>query len=190
MEWSNDGMGNRRKKNEPLSYLTPDQVSRLENACTSPVEALLVRTTYATGARISEVLSLRPCDVDSIHQRVSLPALKRKDAERKLAIVDSETLRRIAELAARTKAERRLFPYTRQKAYYIIRMAARRAELGEVHPHMLRDSLAVNWALSGGNLNLLQRQLGHRSFATTVNRYLTFSSEDVRGEYNRVFRRD
>jgi len=40
--------------------------------------------------------------------------------------------------------------------------------------------------LDGGNLNLLQRQLWHRSFANTVNRYLTFSSEDVRGEYNRV----
>jgi len=68
-------------------------------------------------------------------------------------------------------------------------MAGKKARLGWVYPHMLRDSLAVNWALGGGNLNLLQRQLGHRSFSTTVDRYLTFSSEDIRKEYDRVLAR-
>jgi len=118
-----------------------------------------------------------------------LPALKRKDIATKLVVVDPDTLDRLRSFCKGKSAGKKLFNMSReerQQAYYKVRMAAKKAALGKVHPHTLRDSLAVNWALSGGNLNLLQRQLGHGSFATTVDRYLTFSSEDVRKEYNRV----
>ena len=169
-----------------ISYLTPDQIDKLEACCSSPEDALLVRTLFRTGARISEVLALRPCDIDYEHQRLELPALKRKDISIKLVVVDPDTLNRLKSFCKGKSAGKKLFPISRQQAYYIVRMAAKKAGLGKIHPHTLRDSLAVNWALGGGSLNLLQRQLGHRSFATTVDRYLTFSSEDIRKEYNRV----
>ena len=173
-----------------VRYLTPEEVSKLEACCSSPEDALLVRLLFQTGARISEVLALRPYDIDYEHQRLELPALKRKDATTKLVVVNPATLDRLKEFVKGKKKDRRLFRVTRQQAYYIVRMAAKKAGLGRVHPHTLRDSLAVNWALAGGNLNLLQRQLGHRSFATTVDRYLTFSSEDIRKEYNRVLTKE
>jgi len=170
-----------------LKYLTPEQVKKLEAACSNNEDALFIGILFATGARVSEVLALKPCDIDHQQQRLILPALKRKDISSKLVVVDQYTLDRLKSFCKGKSATMRLFPISRQRAYYIVRMAAKRAGLGWVHPHMLRDSLAVNWALNGGNLNLLQRQLGHRSFSTTVNRYLTFSSEDVKNEYNRVF---
>jgi len=170
-----------------ISYLTPEQVNKLEAACSSVEDALLVRVLFRTGARISEVLALRPCDIDYQQQRVELPALKRKDVSIKLAVMDPATMDRLQSFCDGKPAGKKLFPISRQQAYYRVRMAAKKAGLGKVHPHTLRDSLAVNWALNGGNLNLLQRQLGHRSFSTTVDRYLIFSSEDVRNEYNRVF---
>jgi integrase len=169
-----------------ISYLTPEQVDKLEASCSSAEDALLVRLLFQTGARISEVLALRPCDVDYQHQRLELPALKRKDINTKLVVLDKVSLSRLHSFCKGKPAGKKLFPISRQQAYYKVRMAAKKAGLGKVHPHTLRDSLAVNWALSGGNLNLLQRQLGHRSFATTVDRYLIFSSEDIRKEYNRV----
>lgn len=169
-----------------ISYLTREQVDKLESACSSADDALLVRLLFQTGARISEVLALRPCDIDYQHQRLELPALKRKDIGTKLVVVDPDTLDRLRSFCKGKSGGKKLFSMSRQQAYYKVRMAAKKAGLGKVHPHTLRDSLAVNWALKGGNLNLLQRQLGHRSFATTVDRYLTFSSEDIRKEYNRV----
>ena len=169
-----------------IRYLTPEQVNRLEEACRMSEDKLLVRLLYQTGARISEILALKPCNIDYAHQRLELPALKRKDISTKLVIVDSVTLDRLTNYCQGKLANKPIFSICRQQAYYRVRIAARRAELGKIHPHTLRDSLAVNWALGGGNLNLLQRQLGHRSFSTTVDRYLTFSSEDVRREYNRV----
>ena len=174
-------------KNMPeISYLTPEQVGQLEAACSDPEDSLLIRLLYQTGARISEVLALRPIDIDYEHQRLSLPALKRTDIETKLVIVDPVTLDRLKQFCKGKKSDKILFPISRQQAYYKVRIAAKKAGLGKIHPHTLRDSLAVNWALNGGNLNLLQTQLGHRSFTTTVNRYLTFSSEDIRKEYQRV----
>lgn len=170
-----------------ISYLTPEQVNKLEAVCSNEVDALLVRLLFQTGARISEVLALRPCDIDYQHQRLELPALKRKDISTKLVIVDPDTLDRLQSHCKGKSADKKLFPISRQQAYYKLRMAAKKAGMGKIHPHTLRDSLAVNWALSGGNLNLLQRQLGHRSFSTTADRYLVFSSEDVKKEYNRIF---
>jgi len=170
-----------------ISYLTPEQVNKLETSCSSVDDALLVRLLFRTGARISEILSLRPCDIDYQHQRVELPALKRKDIATKVVVVDLDTLDRLKSFCKGKQPEKKLFNVSRQQAYYRVRMAAKKAGLGKIHPHTLRDSLAVNWALGGGNLNLLQRQLGHRSFSTTVDRYLTFSSEDIKKEYNRLF---
>ena len=169
-----------------VRYLTPEQVNQLEEASRIPEDKLLVRLLYQSGARVSEVLALKPRNIDYAQQRLELPALKRKDISTKLVIVDSSTLNRLRSYCRGKPADKPLFSICRQQAYYRVRMAARRAELGNVHPHILRDSLAVTWALGGGNLNLLQRQLGHRSFSTTVDRYLTFSSEDVRREYNRI----
>ena len=169
-----------------ISYLTPEQVNKLEACCSSAEDALLVRLLFQTGARISEVLALRPTDIDYQHQRLELPALKRKDIVSKLVVIDPDTLDRLKSFCKGKPGDKKLFPMSRQQAYYKVRIAAKKAGLGKVHPHTLRDSLAVNWALGGGNLNLLQRQLGHRSFATTVDRYLVFSSEDIRKEYNRV----
>ena len=169
-----------------ISYLTPQQVDQLISACRTPDSALLVRLLFQTGARVSEVLALRPCDIDYQHQRLELPALKRKDIATKLAVLDPATLKILRGFCHGKASTRRLFNISRQRAYYVVMMAAKKAKLGRVHPHTLRDSFAVNWALNGGSLNLLQRQLGHRSFSTTVDRYLTFSSEDVRNEYNRI----
>lgn len=176
------------QKNTPreISYLTPEQVELLEAACRTRESALLVRLLFHTGARVSEVLALKPCDIDYQHQRLELPALKRKDVTTKLVVVDPDTLTILENFCRGKATNKKLFHISRQRAYYIIRMAAKKAGIPGIHPHTLRDSFAVNWALSGGSLNLLQRQLGHRSFATTVDRYLTFSSEDIRREYNRI----
>src|SRR6516225_4294046 len=56
-------------------------------------------------------------------------------------------------------------PLTRQSVNYLIAMAARRAELPPVHPHMLRHSCGFYLANRGYDLRLIQDYLGHRSEA-------------------------
>lgn len=89
-----------------------------------------------------------------------------------------------------------IFPMTRQNAYYIIRRAAEAIGLkGKVmlnpdtgrkhyvHPHTMRDSLAVFWlGAAGDNVSMqkaLQQNLGHVSFNTTMH-YHKLAPHDVR----------
>jgi integrase/recombinase XerD len=85
---------------------------------------------------------------------------------------------------------------TRQQIYNVVREAGARIGLKgkcimnpetgrthNVHPHNLRDSLAVHWLqVAGSDVNkqkALQDQLGHVSFATTM-RYDKLSPAMVR----------
>lgn len=53
-------------------------------------------------------------------------------------------------------------PLTRQAVNYLLRCIAARAELGAVHPHMLRHSCRHALAHAGRDLRLIQDYLGHR----------------------------
>lgn len=169
-------------------YLSPEEAKRLIAAARNPVDRLFFWLLWVSGARCSEILSLTVTDIDFDHQRVSLPALKRKDRDVKLvSLWDDGLVQELKDYCKGRSAEWRLFPFTRQLGYYKVRVAGRRAGLGDgVHPHTLRHSLAVSWALNGGNLQLLQRQLGHRRFATTVDLYQRFSSDDILREAQRI----
>ena len=88
----------------------------------------------------------------------------------------------------------RLINLTRQMVYRIMRECAQKAGLGGevilnpntgrthyIHPHILRDSLAVDWLLmddSGDSLKMLQEHLGHKRYETTT-RYFKLTPSHV-----------
>lgn len=123
-------MGETENTPKEIRYLTPEEVNRLEESCRRPEDKLLVRLLYQTGARISEVLALKPCNIDYAQQRLALPALKRRDITTKLVIVDSHTLDRLGSYCRGKPADKPLFSICRQQAYYRVRIGARRAGLG------------------------------------------------------------
>jgi site-specific recombinase XerD len=51
---------------------------------------------------------------------------------------------------------------TRQAVNYVVKEAGERAELGHVHPHMLRHSCGYALADKGTDLRTMQDYLGHR----------------------------
>jgi len=56
-----------QKRWQPPEGLSPDDVKAVIDAATSERDRLLLRVLWATGARISEVLALRPVDVQRDH---------------------------------------------------------------------------------------------------------------------------
>lgn len=86
---------------------------------------------------------------------------------------------------------RPFFPFTRMTAFRIIRTASVRTGIRTqdgrlVHPHALRHSFAIHWIKSGGNLEMLQRYLGHADSKTT-SIYLQFAPTDLMHEQDRIF---
>jgi len=58
-------------------------------------------------------------------------------------------------------------PLTRVAVWQIVRKHAERADLGDVHPHMLRHSFATHLLQGGADLRVVQELLGHSNITTT-----------------------
>ena len=70
----------------------------------------------------------------------------------------------------RIKRNDRIFPFSRVRAYLVIREAAERAgiEKGKRHPSTLRHGFAVNATLAGMPPFVLNNWLGHTNIASTL----------------------
>jgi integrase/recombinase XerD len=58
-------------------------------------------------------------------------------------------------------------PLTRVAVWQIVRKYAVLADLGDVHPHMLRHSFATHLLQGGADLRVVQELLGHSNITTT-----------------------
>ncbi|MEV7621138.1 site-specific tyrosine recombinase XerD [Microbacterium sp. NPDC089321] len=183
---SDDPTGRLRPPKTPQRLpkaLTIEQVERLL-AAPSPDEPIglrdraLLELLYATGARVSEAVSL---DVDDLAYGDVLRLRGKGDKERIVpvgsyarAAVDAYLTRVRPELAAKGRATARLFlgargaPLSRQSAWLVIRAAAEQAQItSEVSPHTLRHSFATHLLQGGADVRVVQELLGHASVATT-----------------------
>lgn len=128
--------------------------------------------------------------------------LEGQEDRHRLINIGEETVALIKEWQEKRpdKKSENLIPLTRQSIYFIIRAAGEKAGLPKllnpetghdhhVHPHSLRDSLAVSWlnvAKSDANKQkALQQHLGHRRFDTTM-KYAKLSPSETRDTFEEV----
>ena len=92
-------------------------------------------------------------------------------AKARTALDDYLRLGRPALVKKRTGAEiflnRQGRGLTTQTVYNVVRAAATRAGLADVHPHRLRHSFATHLLAGGADLRVIQELLGHADIATT-----------------------
>jgi type 1 fimbriae regulatory protein FimB len=130
-------------------------------------DRLLVLMMYRHGLRVSEAIGLRRDEVDLDQARLWVRRLKNGlSVEQPIAGDELRALKR--HLARRTNALPWLFvsergqPLTRQAVNYLLAVAAARAGLAPVRPHMLRHACGFYLANKGYDLRLIQDYLGHR----------------------------
>ena len=165
------------------TVLTVAEVGRLL-AAPNPDEPLAIRDrallefTYATGARVSEVVGLRPQD---LLYEDGLARIFGKGAKERIVPVGRRALGAVALYAReirpgldKGKGRGILFlnargaPLSRVGAWTIIRRAAKQAGLTKrVTPHTLRHSFATHLLEGGADLRAVQEMLGHADLATT-----------------------
>jgi integrase/recombinase XerD len=160
-------------------YLTEAEVDALMEAATRRagrpglVARAALEILYATGLRVSELLSL-PCGALSSDARLIL--VKGKGGRERLVPLSDAARREAAALTAETGAGRWLFPgrdpklpMTRQGFFLLLKQVALEAGLDpdRVSPHVLRHSFASHMLARGADLRSLQMLLGHADIATT-----------------------
>jgi integrase/recombinase XerD len=165
-------------------YLTTDEVERLlaQPDVTTPRglrDRALVELLYATGLRVSELLSLSHGDVNA--EAGYLTCLG-KGAKQRLVPVGDEAAawlaRYLREARPRLEGRRatpRLFlnarggtPLTRSGFWRILKAYGRQAAITrELSPHVLRHSFATHLLERGADLRAIQAMLGHADLSTT-----------------------
>ena len=134
---------------------------------------LLMMMMYRHGLRVSEVIAVRLNDLNLPQSRLWVRRLKNgRSVEHPIPGDELRALKRY--LRRRESSLPWLFlsergqPLTRQSVNYLVRVAAERAGLDSVHPHMLRHSCGFYLANQGYDLWLTQDYLGHRDPKHTV----------------------
>lgn len=138
----------------------------------------LLNLLYATGMRVTEIVSLRVQDLDLDQSVLYCPG---KDGNVRVLPFEAETREVLEEYLemgrphlVKDEEETALFlnhrgqQLTRQGLWLIIKAYARKADLeGDVTPHTLRHSFAAHKLESGADLQQVQRLLGHANISTT-----------------------
>ena len=141
----------------------------------------MLHMLYATGMRVSELISLNLGDFDVDAATIVCPGRNgRSKRERVLPLSTTvvEATNRYLEadrpgLVTRHPEEQALFlnhhgeRLTRQGFWLIIKGYARQSGISEITPHMLRHSFAILMLQGGMELRSVQELLGHAHISTT-----------------------
>lgn len=153
----------------------------------------LLELLYATGARVTEAVSL---NVDDVVDDDIVRLFGKGGKERIVPVgsfarqaLDAYLVRARPALSARGRATPALFlgargaRLSRQNAWLIIRSAADRAGLSApISPHTLRHSFATHLLAGGADVRVVQELLGHSSVATTQ-LYTLVTADTLRDVY-------
>ena len=179
----------------PLSRI---QVKAILKATDSIREKALLTLGFATGYRISELLSLTVADIYTngvIHSHVTVKASNTKTKQGRTVLLNSDAKKALATLVTWLKAKglddtAPLFvsrkhtngfaAITRQQAGRLLKdLFALVGEFGNVSTHTMRKTFArAIYDATGGKIELVQQALGHRSIASTI-AYLSFNSDTI-----------
>jgi integrase/recombinase XerD len=138
----------------------------------------MLEVLYATGLRVSELVSLR---VDQVNLAQGVLRVLGKGNRERLIPLGEEAVRWLRAFLAGPRAEILsdrvtdfLFPtrrgdrMTRQAFWHIIKRYARKASVNhELSPHTLRHAFATHLLNHGADLRVVQMLLGHSDLSTT-----------------------
>lgn len=189
------------KVGRPLpKYLSPESIDKLlqqpdrkGNTPDTKRDKALLEMAYATGMRVSELVSL---DVGDVNTETHTARCTGKGSKERIIPIHDQASAAVAEYLAfgrpglvRRIGEKALFlnqrgeRLTRQGFWLILKNYARDADIdGLITPHVLRHSFATHMLRGGAPLRNVQEMLGHANISTTQV-YTHLTSDHVRDAY-------
>jgi site-specific recombinase XerD len=154
--------------------LSPAEVRHLIEGAANRKQRALLATTYAAGLRVSEVVRLKPGDLDA--QRMSLRVEQGKGGKDRYTLLSPRLLEELRAYWRQYRPARWLFPArggqgpmdtsTAQKFYYAAKQRAGITKRGGIHA--LRHAFATHLLEAGTDLHTIQRLLGHGHIGSTM----------------------
>ena len=169
-------------------YFTYEEVRRVIEQAKNPRDKLLMECLWQLGPRVSELLQLKPGDVDFQSGTVRLITLKRRRPIERAVPAKPQLLGELARYIASNRIPdgQRLFSITRFRVDQIVRKAVRAAGItdGRAHAHTFRHSLGVH-LIQRLPITAVKEILGHASIENTLV-YTRLFAQDVRRYFNDI----
>lgn len=170
---------------------TPVEREKIKSACCQLRDLALTEFLYASGLRVSEVISLDRTSIDFVTREASVIGKGGKERRFYLSEVCAEYLRQY--LNSRTDDNTALFvgtksPYrrlTKEGVEYIVKDLGRRAGVSNVHPHRFRRTLATDLVRKGVPIQDVAQILGHSDLRTTQV-YVALDQSTVKYHYSQA----
>jgi len=175
-----------RREQKLPQILSREEVERIVAATRTLRERLLLMAAYGSGLRVSEVVALRPADLDV--ERGVLRVEQGKGKKDRYTVLAERLVREVGRYYAvygrpehwvfpqRHDASRHMDTSSAQKIYYTAKRRAGIEKQGGIHA--LRHGFATHSLEAGLDLPTLGRMLGHTSVTTTM-RYLHTTTQRV-----------
>lgn len=166
-----------RKPKALPQVLSREEVGRLLSGTRFLRHRVLFAIAYASGLRVSEIVKLRPSDIDS--DRMVIRVDQGKGAKDRLTLLSPALLGDLRTYWQRERPGEFLFPSPVRQGplcagalKHAFKRAKERAGIDKPGGiHLLRHAFATHLLEAGVDLHTLQRLLGHRSLRTTT-RYI------------------
>jgi integrase/recombinase XerD len=164
--------------------LSPEEVLQFLDCVPGLKHRTILTTCYAAGPRISEVVRLKPTDIDS--QRMVIRIEQGKGQKDRYVMLSPKLLESLRNWWRVAKPKSWLFPgdivgthISKDAVEQACQKAQRHCRIPKpITPHSLRHAFAVHLLESGTDVRTIQLLLGHRSLATTA-RYLRIATNKV-----------
>ena len=164
---------------------------KLKNACCQLRDLALTEFLYASGLRVSEVISLDRSSIDFVTREATVIGKGGKERRFYLSEICAEYLRQY--LNSRTDDNAALFvsaksPYkrlTKEGVEFIVRSLGQKAGVSNVHPHRFRRTLATDLVRKGVPIQDVAQILGHSDLRTTQV-YVALDQSTVKYHYSQA----
>jgi len=162
----------RREKKLP-NVLSKEEVKLILYALTNTKHRVMLSLTYGCGLRRGELLNLKPKDIDSKRNLITIKQAKGK--EDRIVPLSEKILLMLREYFLAYQPKVWLFegqvagmPYDERSLANVLKRAVMQAKLNKpISLHWLRHSYATHLVESGTDLRYIQELLGHKSSKTT-----------------------
>lgn len=185
-------------------YLTIDEIDKLLDIdITDPFTArnkAILELMYATGLRISEVISLEFKNIDT--EECIVRVMGKGSKERIVPINDyalkalNTYLEEYRPLMVKNEVNNYLFlnnhgkQMTRQGIFKMIKAEClKKGITKDISPHTIRHTFATHLLENGADLRIIQELLGHSDISTTQI-YTHLTNDELKNDYKKNFPRD
>jgi integrase/recombinase XerD len=155
------------------NVLSKEEVLKIIDSTENIKHKTLLALIYSAGLRISEALSMKPKDIDSVRMLIHVKNAKGK--KDRYTLLSEKVLTLLREYYLVYKPKEFLFEgqfggmYSSRSAQIILKHAAKKALIKKtITLHTLRHSFATHLLESGTDLRYIQELLGHSSPKTTM----------------------